>query len=293
MLTRSIHPTNLFTAVRSVLLVSCAALCLLLLNTAVASAQDTMPENEAGCGCHSLERETWEMSPHATLLDNGQPAAACETCHGAYVRGHPEEGLVTIKTDSSACIECHDTTAAQWEGTIHAEAGVQCIGCHVAHSQNLRLEEEQLCRSCHHESLDDPLHTAHWLADATCTSCHLSEEVPAHNVALASTDPALGFVSTPVHDFITVSAAKCLDCHREQVTTGQPANASYTTRQELLTTAAEAPILRTRLQEAENSERTLALLSPLTLGFGMSLGGILGIAFVLVMVRMNRKDGNA
>ncbi|HNR31989.1 MAG TPA: hypothetical protein PKI11_13950 [Candidatus Hydrogenedentes bacterium] len=61
----------------------------------------------------------------------------------------------------------------------------------------------------------------------------------------------------------------------------------------MLTTAAEAPILRTRLQEAENSERTLALLSPLTLGFGMSLGGILGIAFVLVMVRMNRKDGNA
>jgi hypothetical protein len=297
MLTRMKTQTTLFAAVRSTLVVSFAALCLLLFTATGASAQaivqDTMPENEAGCGCHSLELETWEMSPHAALLENGEPVAACETCHGAYVRGHPDAGMIALDTDSSVCTDCHAGTAEQWEGTVHAEAGVQCIGCHVAHSQNLRLDDQQLCRSCHREALDDPLHTAHWLADATCTSCHLSEAQPVANVALASTDPSMGFMTTPVHDFVTVSAAKCLDCHREQVTTGQPANASFTTQQMLLTTAAEAPILRTQLAAAQNNERTLALLSPLTLGFGMSLGGLLGIAFVLVIVRMNRKDGGA
>ena len=289
MLARINTRTELFAAGRIMLFVSIVALCLLLSGATVASAQDSMPENEEGCSCHSVESETWQMSPHATLLADGEPAAACESCHGAYVRGHPEEGMIALDTDSSVCASCHEGTADQWTGTIHAEAGVQCIGCHVAHSQNLRLEDEQLCRSCHHEALADPLHTAHWLADAPCTSCHLSESLPMANAALASTDQSIGFVSTPVHDFVTVSAAKCLDCHREQVTAGKPANASFTTQQALLSTAAEAPILRSQLLAAENGERTLALLSPLTLGLGISLGGLLGIAFVLVVARFGRK----
>ena len=289
MLARTNTRTELFAAVRIMLFVGIVALCLLLSGATVASAQDTMPENEEGCGCHSAELETWQMSPHATLLADGEPAAACETCHGAYVRGHPEEGMISLETDSAVCASCHEGTADQWTGTIHAEAGVQCIGCHVAHSQNLRLEDEQLCRSCHRESLADPLHTAHWLADAPCTSCHLSEALPVPNAALASSDMSIGFVSTPVHDFTTVSAKKCLDCHREQVSTGTPANASFTTQQALLSTAAEAPILRAQLLAAENGERTLALFTPLTLGLGISLGGLLGITFVLVVARFGRK----
>ena len=291
MLTRSNTQIQFAGAVRNGLLMSIVVLCLVLFTATVVSAQDTLPENEAGCGCHSMEKETWEMSPHAGLLDDGTPIAACETCHGAYVRGHPDEGMIMLDTDSSVCIACHAGTAEQWTDTVHAEAGVQCIGCHVAHSQNLRLEDQQLCRSCHQEALADPLHTAHWLADAACTSCHLSEAQPAANAAIASNDPSHGFLSTPVHDFTTVSAARCLDCHREQVTAGTPANASFTTQQALLTTAAEVPALRTRVLSAENTERTLALLSPLALGFGISLGGILGIAFVLVIVRLNRKGG--
>ena len=292
MLARMNFQNQLFKAVCFGLVIGIVALCLLLFSVTVASAQDTMPENEAGCGCHSVESDTWQMSPHATLLPDGEPVADCETCHGAYVRGHPEEGMIALDTDSSVCTTCHEGTADQWNGTVHAEAGVQCIGCHVAHSQNLRLEEEQLCRSCHHESLADPLHTAHWLADAPCTSCHLSEALPVANAALASSDMSVGFVSTPAHDFVTVSAQKCLDCHREQVSTGTPANASFTTQQALLSTAAEAPILRAKLQGAENTERVLALLSPLTLGLGISLGGLFGIVFVLVAARFGRKGGS-
>lgn len=287
------NQTNRSKTMRMMLVSSIIALCLLFFATALVSAQDTMPENEAGCSCHSVETETWQVSPHATLLADGKPVAECETCHGAYVRGHPEEGMIALDTDSSVCTSCHEETADQWAGTVHADAGVQCIGCHVAHSQNLRLEDQQLCRSCHHESLADPLHTAHWLADAPCTSCHMSKEEPVPNAALASADQMISFVMTPDHDFVTVSADKCLDCHREQVLTGTPANAAFTTQQAVLNTAAEAPILRTQLQAAENTERTLALLSPLTLGLGISLGGMLGIAFMLVVIRINRKGGKA
>ena len=103
-------------------------------------------EEKQGCGCHSLEKESWQMSPHGQVSADGQPVATSATCHGEYVEGHPEKGMIPLATDSSACTDCHEQTAAEWKGTVHAEAGIQCISCHLSHTQDLRGDERPTVR---------------------------------------------------------------------------------------------------------------------------------------------------
>jgi hypothetical protein len=247
-------------------------------------------EEKQGCGCHSLEKESWQMSPHGALNADGQPAATCATCHGEYVEGHPDEGMIPLATDSSACTDCHEQTAQEWEGTIHAEAGIQCISCHLSHSQDLRVTSDHLCQSCHRESLKDPLHSAHWLAETSCTSCHMADGGVSHGEqSVASSDPMAMLQGTPSHDFVTASASQCLDCHSKDVTSlDGPVQTEFMVRNELMQAANQVPALRTELQNAQAVNRTLSIWQPVSLGTGIGIGGILGIAFVLVAVRLGR-----
>lgn len=269
-------------------------LCALLLASlcsalfwSVAAAQTS----EEGCSCHSLERSAWEVSTHGQLTESGQPIAACETCHGDYTRDHPDADMIPLATDSSTCIECHSAIAHNWEETVHAEAGVQCIGCHMAHSQDLRLGDVALCESCHRESLQDPLHTAHWLESVTCTSCHMADEIQAVDEKLVSADPALMLLTAPRHDFVAISGSNCIDCHAQQVRDGNSSdNQDYHERLDIIQAAAEAPVLRTQLTQAEHATLTATSFVPMGIGFGISVGGILGIAFVLTAARWGRKE---
>ncbi len=254
----------------------------------VANAQT----DEEGCGCHSAERSAWEMSTHGQITEGGAPIAACETCHGVYTREHRDGGdMIPLDTDSSVCIECHETISHNWEETVHAEAGVQCIGCHLAHSQDLRLSDEDLCESCHRTTLEDPLHTAHWLGDVTCTNCHMADQPLAMGEQLAAADPSLAVMSAPRHDFIAVASDNCLDCHAKQVHDAANGDPDFTQRVEIIEAAAEAPILRAQLSQAEQATRTTTFLVPMSLGFGVSIGGLLGIGFILMAARWGRKGG--
>ncbi len=246
-------------------------------------------EEKQGCGCHSLEKESWQMSPHGQLDADGQPMAACTTCHGEYVEGHPDEGMIPLATDSSSCKGCHAQTAAEWQGTIHAEAGIQCISCHLSHTQDLRITSDQLCQTCHRDALQDPLHTAHWLGEAGCTSCHLTEGTAHVGQSVASSDPNAILQAAPRHDFVTVSSRNCLECHSKDVTTlDGPVKTDFVVRNELMQTANEVPLLRSELANAQQTNRTLSLWQPVSLGTGIGIGGLLGVAFVLAVVRLNR-----
>ena len=268
-----------------------AALLLASLFCRVAAPSAFAQANEEGCGCHAPEKSAWEMSTHGQIKTNGEPVAACETCHGVYTRGHPERDMLPLDTDSSVCIDCHETTAHEWEGTIHATAGVQCIGCHVAHSQDLRLGNQAQCESCHREAVQDPLHTAHWLGDVPCTHCHMAGQSTTGG-QLASADFSVALVSAPSHDFVTVSAKNCLDCHATEVQRGVSAEpADYIKRLDVIQAAAEAPVLRADLAAAQQTTRMTALFVPMSLGFGVSIGGVFGIAFVMVAAGWSRRRG--
>jgi hypothetical protein len=250
-------------------------------------------EEKQGCGCHSPEKESWQMSPHGQLTADGQPVATCATCHGEYVEGHPEQGMIPLASDSSACTDCHEQTAAEWEGTVHAGAGIQCISCHLSHTQDLRVMSDQLCETCHRDSLQDPLHTAHWLGETGCTNCHMADGTPHTGQSVASSDPnaALQGVAPlgPRHDFVSVSSAKCLDCHSKDVTVlNGPIQTDFVVRNNLMQTASQVPQLRAELASAQQVNRTLAIWQPVSLGTGVGIGGILGIVFVLAVIRLAR-----
>ena len=106
------------------------------------------------------------LTCHTTSFDAATPmpdaaGVTCEACHGPLVTGHPESGEMPLDVDSSVCSDCHVDTHAEWQTTAHGEAGVQCIGCHKSHTQNLRLDDQKLCESCHSDRLLDSGHSAH------------------------------------------------------------------------------------------------------------------------------------
>jgi hypothetical protein len=262
---------------RLALALALALACLILLPAAGRAQADPAQGDETCVNCHSDESAAWAESPHGGVPPESAGAeggASCVDCHGPYVKGHPASGTITLTVDSSMCEGCHSQTFGQWQGSQHAQDNVQCISCHRPHSQDLRLTDEVLCQSCHRESLTDPLHSAHWIGEATCTTCHLAD---AAQTAVASQDQALGVVVAPSHDFVTVSSKNCLECHADDV----DATAAATTAVNP-PAPDEARLLADQLEATQRTNKSLATFSAANLGFGLGIGGILGIVFMLV-----------
>lgn len=275
--------------------------------------------SEKCAGCHSAETEAWQQSPHAqalvhiegTLQAACSPEAvsdecscmachttdfnpaestydyggvACEACHGAYVEGHPKDGVMELDVDSSVCRDCHVETHAQWQDSPHAEAGVQCIGCHMSHSQDFRLTDEALCGACHRGQLEDFSHTAHENAEVGCTDCHLSSAPVDQMNALASTEMSFSHSPAPSHTFTVVSSQACVDCHGQTIHQEAPGdNVTQAANVRLLALAERAPELATQLDAAERTIRSLRVMAMVSLGLGMGIGAMLGIVSMLVL----------
>jgi hypothetical protein len=274
------------TASRWLCLAGLALLLSLIIPTRLLAAPPTPSGDEPCIQCHRAETEAWQDSPHAkTTPEAGLPGATCEDCHGAYVKDHPEAGVQQLTVDSSACQNCHTGTFHQWEETTHAQAGVQCISCHQSHSQAFRLTDEALCSSCHRDQSENFSHTAHGQKDVLCTDCHASS-TPAQELALAGTGEIQG-ITAPNHDFTAVSLEQCLECHDEDVHTWVPA-AEHTPDTELLAMVRQVPALTTELESREQSNKILKIMTPVSLGLGLGIGGILGIVSMLVVGYMSR-----
>jgi nitrate/TMAO reductase-like tetraheme cytochrome c subunit len=228
--------------------------------------------------CHGEETDAWQDSPHAHAVDetNGALGATCEDCHGVYVEDHPEAGVMQLTVDSSICKDCHASTFEQWEDSIHAKNRVQCIGCHLSHSQEFRVSDDRLCAACHRERLD----TAHGQSGVSCIDCHLSP-TNAHEVALVSTNAEQVEIPGSTHDFTSVLSKDCVSCHGNEVhrdQTGQVSN---------VWSADDAPAcepeLIAKLENVEQTNKSLMTITPLSLGLGMGVGGMLGIIFMLAL----------
>lgn len=250
--------------------------------------------------CHEMETTAWQNSPHAHATDDaGQTVGAtCEDCHGAYVEDHPEAGVMQLSVDSSVCADCHGQTFEEWKGSLHAEANVQCIGCHLSHSQEFRLTDDSLCGSCHRERLTDYQHTAHNMNDVLCTDCHVEPSVGGEVVMAVNTDTALNLtgghfvkqeIPAPSHDFTSVTSDNCIECHQKDVHEAMPGCVGGVTAAELQAVADEVPGLSAKLEAAEEQNRSLQMATPMSLGLGMGIGGMLGIVFMLACGYINRK----
>lgn len=294
-------------------------LALFLPATALAGPPEPDYEGPEKCAeCHSAETEAWQDSPHAkamNTIDHSLQLACgeempsiecdclgchttdfdpvegtyafggvtCEACHGPYVEDHPKSGIMQLDVDSSVCSDCHVDTYAQWEDSLHAQAGVQCIGCHLSHSQDFRLTDETLCGACHRDQIEDFAHTSHNVEGVTCTDCHLSSVSTHETTPLASADTFITH-EAPNHQFTVVSSQACVGCHGQAIHKEIHAVADdQVTNVQLLAMADQAPELATRLKTAEQSNKSLQVMTVVSLGLGTGIGGMLGIVFMLVV----------
>ena len=262
--------------------------------------------------CHQAETKVWQELPHAHAMQAldaaqmpvcqtpGDPACACETCHttgfdaadnhydtqgvtctachGSYVAGHPESGIQIIDVDSSVCQQCHADTHADWQQTSHGQAGVQCIGCHQSHSQELRLSGDKLCESCHKAVLEDTGHAAHVQSGLQCTTCHSwpHEAAPADN---ASAMPA-----APVHDF-QPDTQVCIGCHSDTFRSGEIFVASDVAAKP----AFAGPLsvdnsYATECAAALDERSSFPGIVAAGFGLGLGVGGAIGVFIMIVLV---------
>ena len=116
-----------------------------------------------------------------TQTDHGQ--LGCLTCHYSVTDDHPGDGQAVSR---SACLDCHEETARQYQQSVHAENAV-CTDCHDPH-RALGLEAvssqdmNQQCAQCHETPVMVEQHSE-WLPQANlhiaklpCISCHTSSE---------------------------------------------------------------------------------------------------------------------
>lgn len=293
---------------------------LLLPATVLAGPPDPGYQGPEKCAeCHSVEAEAWKNSPHAQAMANidesvhvacgdyaegdecsclschttdfdpiertyAYGGVSCEACHGPYVEGHPKDGVMHLDVDSSICSDCHAETHQQWQDSLHAQAGVQCIGCHLSHSQDFRLTDEALCGACHRDRLEDFAHTAHESSEVGCTDCHLSSPPAQETAALVSANAVIGPPAAPSHSFTVVSSQACVGCHGQTIHEMVPhEDSTQVANVQLLAMADRAPELAAELKAAEQTNKSLRVTALVSLGLGMGIGGMLGIVFMLIV----------
>ena len=258
--------------------------------------------------CHPIESVCWESSPHAQALTDVQDVllsvcgteamaagecdclqchttaydvqdggyahggVTCEACHGAYLEGHPETGIVPLATDSQLCESCHESTHQQWLVSSHAAADVQCTACHQVHTQELRLDKVVLCTSCHPDQLDDGIHVAHTISEISCADCHLDVQTSVQSAEMLQVADRPVSVS---HDFGVDTGSGCVQCHLDDVASHEVVDT------QVINDQFSRVVLE--LDDARETIRSLKTISVVALGAGLGVGG-LGGAVMLLMV---------
>lgn len=262
--------------IKQLVWIGCLVLLLGFVLPATTLALPPAPPGAETCiGCHPEETASWQNSPHARAFSNDKSplGVTCETCHSSYVVGHPDQGVMQLTVDSSVCEDCHANTFGQWRHSTHAQAGVQCIGCHLSHSQEFRITEDALCYSCHRDRQEYYASTPHSDVGLTCVDCH--------------------FPSKPTGEMVFTSE-DCSKCHGgtvhqtlgtlHQASTIQVANASM----QPVVEADYPPELTTKLEMAQQTNESLHTMLLVYLGLGIGIGGMLGIVFMQVVGYVNQ-----
>lgn len=179
----------------------------ILTRTTVANVPPVSPADPTDCAeCHSDVHDVWRDSPHANAslganfqrayAENGQPSycmschasgydaatqtyvfegVVCSTCHVAEAGEHPP-GPMPIAESSEACGRCHSGEHSpeynEWLVSDHSLFNIDCVDCHVAHDNSLRLGDvNTTCGDCHQDAMNDEVHMGE---DMTCVDCHMT-----------------------------------------------------------------------------------------------------------------------
>jgi hypothetical protein len=235
---------------------------------------------QTACAGEGLYSDCTCLECHTTAFDPNEGTYAhqgvtCEACHGAYIEGHPEADPMVLVADASLCQDCHQDTHQQWSSSPHAQANVQCIGCHQVHSQDLRLSDGTLCDSCHSGQRDGLVHTAHIGRGAECVDCHLTS---AYTPQAPEDAAYLMVAERPIpasHGFAVSSTGACIACHQEE----QGADHSV----DFQAVIDQSSRLASEIDQLEEEKRSLQTWAFVALGGGLGVGGMMGAVLVLAI----------
>ena len=195
----------------------------------------TVQKALACTSCHTEQTENLADGVHYTaLMDGNLRSASCVDCHGAHEVHPPSEPLGAI---SSTCGDCHTTTFALYETSVHGAAlydgdenAPTCISCHGVHG--IQHPTTALFRN---------------RSPQLCAECHADEELMAqYDISTNVFDSYLSdFHGTTVSLFsqtapdVPTNKAVCYDCHGVHDITSADDSKSRVVRQNLLATCQE------------------------------------------------------
>lgn len=264
-----------------------------------ADAPHTVSNPDECLECHAEEHANWSASVHANAslqpefqrayADQGRPTY-CLRCHASghdlETQGETFEGVIcsschtieegaehppapyTVAKDESVCANCHSGGHAsvyeEWLTSDHADANVDCVDCHTAHTNSLILNEvNTTCGDCHAEAMNDEVHMGE---DLICTDCHMTPRTTVSNPTL---------VSQTGHG-MHVDPGVCADCHGLTHTlTASTGDDEADQEIQLLSNEVE------RLEVAASDNLTSGLM-------GGAVGVILLIGLIYLVLRLGR-----
>jgi hypothetical protein len=188
--------------------------------------------------CHAKEAAAWADAPHANAAkvtafveawvaakspryclachttsynpNTGEFAyegVTCESCHGAYVDGHPMKAAMTVDKSPEACGTCHQSTLVEWKMSPHGQNNVGCVTCHDVHGGTIKVGDSvTLCGKCHQNEADNFSHNGAQTGGPSCADCHIGQR---------SGDPTEGHANTG-HTF-AIAADTCSRCHKDEL----------------------------------------------------------------------------
>jgi predicted CXXCH cytochrome family protein len=250
--------------------------------------------------CHAEEVAEWENSSHAlaslnehfqsAYSENGQPTfclrchasgfdaltqsiqyegVVCSTCH--VIQGEHPPAPATMGTNVTTCAACHSGGHAsvyeEWLASEHSAAGVDCVDCHNAHTNEMLLGDvNTTCATCHEDAMQDEVHMGE---DLVCTDCHMT---PRETVD----DPTL---LTQTGHAMEIDPGVCADCHGDihELTLAEEAVAEI-----------DAAELNALHEEVEGWQKTAE--ENLTSGL---LGGAIGVLLLLGLIYLVLRLGRS
>jgi hypothetical protein len=106
----------------------------------------------------------------------------------------------------------------------------------------------------------------------------------ADSAELASTSEFIGHSGAPSHSFTVVSSEACVACHGQTIhEVAQREKPTQVANAELLAMAERAPELVAELEVQQQANKSLQVMTVVSLGLGLGIGGMLGIVFMLAL----------